>query len=504
MYLLILFCITFSGTIFSAQITNNIDGVGPQGLTRPYICVQNTAGQVGLILAPNQSGDANQASGNKYYAGASLRFGGCNPDNSYLGYIGFSVDASGHNSISGYSPPNGVHVVYSQPNIDSNGVVGGAIRYTPIEFNPTLHQPQVTPNTFFAGINLSGLEFGQVIEPFVIPNLSNADSKSIQSDLKDTNAFIDGGMNTIRVPISWGYLQLDGPGVGPINLGYYENYIRPLLQTLTQAHVYTMIDLHAYMRYSKFGHEYSGCGANGKCPDGTLILDPAAYQSVWGQLFSLIQQDQTIDKQYIMLDLVNEPVGIPDDKVFTIQAGLITFLRNQGFDGYILVEGNNWSGLHSWATETWTGAAGKIYSNATLFTRKNFARAGITDLSKILINVHQYLDSNYSGTHDDCQQNLETTGPSGFNLKLFANYLKDNELQAIVTEFGTGKNADSCRAPLTKFMQYLQDNTATNQSGGFVGWTIWSAGHGWGDYNLRVKPGSYHMSILKAALDHTL
>jgi len=65
-----------------------------------------------------------------------------------------------------------------------------------------------------------------------------------------------------------------------------------------------------------------------------------------------------------------------------------------------LFEGNSWSGLHSWITEHWTGTDGKTYSNATLFTRDNFKKAGITDLSKILINVHQYLDSDYSGTHD--------------------------------------------------------------------------------------------------------
>ena len=68
------------------------------------------------------------------------------------------------------------------------------------------------------------------------------------------------GMNTIRLPLSWGYLQLGGVGLGQINLGYYDNYIRHLLQTLTHAHVYTI------------------------------------------------------------LDLVNEPVDVPDDKVFTIQA----------------------------------------------------------------------------------------------------------------------------------------------------------------------------------------
>ena len=500
MYKFAVLLMSLPSLVFSAQMTNSIDGVGPKGTTRPYICLQNASGKVALALAPGKTGDANAASGNLYYAGASLRFGGCSPDNSYLGYVGFTINNTGNNAVSSYSPPAGVHVVYADPSIDSKGHVGGAITYTPIEVNSTLHKAKPTKNWPFVGINLSGLEFSKTIDPFVIPNLSAVDSDTPNSDLKDTEAFINAGMNTVRVPVSWGYLQLDGAGVGPINKAYYENYVRPLLQTLTQAHVHTIVDLHAYMRYSQFGEQYSGCGMDGPCPDGTMILDDKAYQSVWGQLMALIQQDASIDKEYILADLVNEPVGIPDDKVFTVQTALISMLREQGFNGYILVEGNSWSGLHSWTTEQWTGKGGQTYSNATLFTRANFAKAGITDLSKILINVHQYLDSNYSGTHDTCQQDLSTTGPNGFNLNAFVDYLTENQLQAIVTEFGTGRNAASCRAPLAQFMTYLKDNAVMNKSHGFVGWTIWASGHGWGDYNLRVKPTSYHMSVLREVM----
>lgn len=479
-------------------MTNNIQGVGPHGQFKPYICIQNSAGDMTLKLAPGQSGDANLAAGNPYYVGATLRFGGCGYDNSYLGYVGFTINNNGNNAINSYSPPVGVHVLYSNPSIDHRGFVEGAITYTPIDMNPHLTHANPTSTWYFTGINLSGLEFGKAIDPVVIPNLSETNSNGLNSDLNDMQAFIGAGINTVRVPLSWGYLQLDGAGVGALNHAYYDNYVKPLLQTLTQAHVHTIVDLHAYMRYSKFGEQYSGCGASGPCPDGTLILDKNAYQSVWGQLIDLIQSDTKIDKEYIMVDLVNEPVGIPDDKVFTIQAALITFLRNKQFNGYILVEGNNWSGLHSWTTEHWSGSDGQAYSNATLFTRDHFAKAGITDLSKILINVHQYLDSDYSGTHDTCQQNLDTTGPNGFNLNAFVDYLAENKLRAIVTEFGTGRNEASCNAPLAQFMTYLKDNTSTDKEYGFMGWTIWSSGHGWGNYHLRVKPTSYQMRVISS------
>ncbi|MDP3705272.1 MAG: cellulase family glycosylhydrolase [Legionellaceae bacterium] len=483
---------------FAANITNDIQGVGPSGSIKPYLCIQNSSGNVTLKLAPGMSGDGNTASGNAYYVGATIRFNGCTTNDSYLGYVGFSLNQSGNNAINSYTPPQGVHVTYSNPNIDSSGHVTGSITYSPIAVNSSL--PQAETNTspwLFTGINLSGMEFGKVIEPIVIPNLSKEDANGGYSDLADTSAFIKAGINTIRVPISWSYMQMDGPGKGALSDDYYDDFLHPLLATLTQAKVYAIVDLHAYMRYSTYGEQYSGCGSDGKCPDGQLILDSAAYKSVWGQLLDKMQADSSIDMDYIMIDLVNEPVDVPDDKVFTIQADLINMLRNKSFNGYILVEGNNWTGLHSWTTTPWTGSDGQVYTNATLFTRNNFAKAGITDLSHIAINVHQYLDSDYSGTHSDCQQDLTTTGANGFNLNAFVDYLNENKLQAIVTEFGTGKNESSCMTPLTQFMQYLSDNTAKNKEYGFIGWTIWSTGHGWGNYNLRVTPTSYHMKALK-------
>ena len=489
-------------SVFAANISNHIAGIGPNGSIKPYFCIQNTAGQI-TPLAPNKSLDGNAASGNLYYVGGALRFNGCSESDSYLGYLGVSLSASGSNSISTYSPPEaGVHVAFSNPSISSSGIMPGAIVFTPIDINHNLvNAPSSIPVWQYAGVNLSGLEFDKVVNPTVVPNLSITDKDTAVSDLANLIALINGGINTIRVPISWDYLQMDGPGKGSISSEYYVNFVRPLIATLTHAHVYTIIDMHNYMRYSIYGEQYSGCGADGACPDGTLVTDSAAYKSVWGQLLDLLQNDKEIDINYVLLDLMNEPVNVPDDLVFTIQADLINFVRSKNFTGPILVEGNSWTGLHSWTTETWVGSKGLTYSNATLFTRDNFSKAGINDLSNIFINVHQYLDSDYSGTGDHCQTDLSTIGPNGFNLDKFVQYLKNNQLKAIVTEFGAGKDSNSCKPALTGFLQYLKDNAAdSDHDYGFVGWTAWSSGHGWGDYNLLVAPNSYQWKVLGSFL----
>lgn len=503
LFITLLLC-TGGPMAYAANVTNNITGVGPQSApVSPHFCIQNADGVMTYDLQPGQSVDGNKYSGNAYYVGGALRFGGCTTDNTYLGYLGLTVNEQHQNAISGYTAPAGIHIAYTKPAIDSNGSLTGQIQYTAINPNFNLPSPVGNNKTWpFVGINLSGLEFSKMIDPVVVPNLSQEDASGSFSDLADTKAFVNAGMNLLRVPVRWAYLQLDGPGQGDINSNYYDTYVKPLVESTTSAKIYTLVDLHSYMRYSIFGQQYAGCGPDGPCPDGTMITDAKAYQDIWSKLYNKMKSDPNINMNYVMFDLVNEPVGVPDDKVFTIQASVINTLRSQGFTGYILVEGNNWSGLHSWTTSSWPSTDGKTtYTNASLFTRDNFAKAGITDLSKIVINAHQYLDADYSGTHDSCQTDLTTTGANGFNLDAFAQYLKQNHLQAMITEFGGGKDASSCAPAIKQFVSYLQNNAAQGSDTGFIGWTIWSSGHGWGDnYNLRVKPTSYHMQALQPFL----
>lgn len=481
-------------TAHATSITNAISGVGPNEITRPYLCLYNAEGAVTLALAPDQSGDANLASGSPDHAQARLRFEGCDAKHEDLGSLQLSIGPQITTpTVTNYASPKGIHIAYINAGVNPQGKVVGNIVYTPIQANFNLTPAKPTQLAQFTGINLSGLEFGQTILPSTLPNLSQEDADTPYSDLADMQSFLQTGMNTVRIPINWSFLQWNGPGRMILNHDYYTNYIKPLLETLTSAKVHTILDLHCNMHYSVYGQH----DLNNYCPAGTLILDETAYIYVWEQLWQQIQMDASINPDYLLFDLTNAPLHVPEDTVFTIQASLIKRLRQHGFSGYILVQGNAGSELRTWTTHQWVGKDGETYSNATLFTRNNFLQAGITDLSKILINVHQYFDVDYQGTHHKCLQDLGTTGPDGFNLEAFVHYLQDNQLRAIVTDFGVGKNALSCTAPLTHFMKYMQENLASDRPYGFVGWTIWSTGHAWDNYILRVKPDSYIMDVLR-------
>src|SRR3990167_7091076 len=153
--------------VYAAKVTNNITGVGPtKGLVNPYFCIQDENGQVTYALAPGMTVDGNQYSGSAYYVGGSLRFGGCDWSNSYLGYVGFNVNEQHNNKFSSYTPPQGVHVIYAEPAIDGKGNITGSIQYTPINpnFNLLSTAPSQNKDWNFVGVNLSGLEFSKMID----------------------------------------------------------------------------------------------------------------------------------------------------------------------------------------------------------------------------------------------------------------------------------------------------------------------------------------------------
>jgi endoglucanase len=482
----------------ASTVTNQITGVGPSDISKkinPIWCIQDESGEVTYSLAYGDSVDPYAYSANAGYAGGALRFNGCAYEDTYLGYMGLS------GSTISYESPEGVHISYKNREIDGEGNLKGAIEYTAIEPNFNLPVPCGGNRTWeYTGVNWSGNEFGKEPAPNTIINFSEEDAATDSSDLAEMKDFTLSGLNAVRMPNHWGFLQPDGAGKGDIYANFYDSYIKPSFQSTTSAGHYTIVDLHAYFRYSEFGTQAAGCDGTGPCPDGTLTTDSAVYIDVLTKLYELMSKDPEIDMSRVLID-INEPVEVPDDKVFTVQVDVIKALQAAGFTGKFLVSGNFWSGLHSWTSSSWTGSDGKNYTNANLFTRDNFIAAGIDPDASLILDTHQYLDSDYSGTHSDCLTDLSTTGTTGFNLQAYVDYLEDNQFQAMVTEFSVGSDQSTCEPALRQFLDYMQTNAVTaDKKHGFVGWQMWGAGHGWGDYEMGVTPDSYKWEIASSYL----
>ncbi len=127
-------------------------------------------------------------------------------------------------------------------------------------------------------------------------------------------------------------------------------------------------------------------------------------------------------------------------------------------------------------------------SNAT-------ALASLYDpLGRSAIEVHQYLDTDSSGTSAAC-----VSGSIGAErLVGFTDWLRTTGHIGFLGEFGAADNA-ACRQALDGMLGYIEQHRAV-----WLGWSYWAGGAWWNaDYPFNVQPGAHgrdkpQMSILSA------
>ena len=135
-------------------------------------------------------------------------------------------------------------------------------------------------------------------------------------------------------------------------------------------------------------------------------------------------------------------------------------IRAAGAEQLILAPGNGYTGGHSWNQTT--GTNGDAPSADYLYQ--------LTDpLNNTAIDVHEYLDVDFSGSHQACTQ----SGPA--NLDFLTNWLREHNLKAIVSETGASNNTQ-CAQYLTDLLTYIEDQPE------YIGWAMWAAGPFWGTY----------------------
>jgi hypothetical protein len=127
--------------------------------------------------------------------------------------------------------------------------------------------------------------------------------------------------------------------------------------------------------------------------------------------------------------------------------------------------------------------------------------------------MHQYFDSNYSGTHLQCnfyqnyqdfESKLSLIDAQGNDL--LGNWIKANHMKVFLGEFGaadagtnnTLKDFNNCRKDVGYMLQYTQEhayNAAKPDQGGFIGWTAWRANKhgftGFGAFNYLQQENDY-------------
>lgn len=299
----------------------------------------------------------------------------------------------------------------------------------------------ICPATTYKGVNIAGAEFGNAIPgtayfDFVWPSSAELDY------------FHNKGMNAVRVPFRWERMQ---PSLNGALDATYLAGLDAVVAHAASIGVTVLVDPHNYARY------------NGQVV-GSANLSNAALADLWSRLAS-----HFLVNSNVIFGLMNEPNSMPTEQWVGAANAAIAAIRGTGSGHLILVPGNAWTGAHSWS-QTWYGTANAV------------AMLGITDSGNhFAFELHQYFDSNYSGTSETCKS---VSGTGANELANVTSWLRSHGRKGFLGEFAGANNPD-CHAAIISAMNYLDTNEDV-----WLGWTWWAAGAWWGEYMYTLEPAA--------------
>lgn len=289
----------------------------------------------------------------------------------------------------------------------------------------------------FTGINLSGGEFYGP-KPGIVPVYGK---NFIYPSPAEFDYFAAKGMNVFRLPFLWETLQpVPDQALNPEEA----DRLQEVVTGATRKGLTVLLDPHDYARY--FGKIIGSPGASN-----------AAFADFWGRLAARFRSNPRV-----WFGLMNEPHDLPADQWRDAANAAIAAIRKAGAKNLILVPGTAWTGAHSWVS-----------------SGNGEAMLGIVDPQQhYLVEVHQYLDADNSGTHSEA---VNTTIGSE-RLLQFTLWCRQHHQRGFLGEFGAADNPIAAQATddMLTFMERNRDV--------WVGFTWWSAGPWWGDYQFTLEP----------------
>ncbi|KAJ7707642.1 glycoside hydrolase family 5 protein [Mycena rosella] len=302
----------------------------------------------------------------------------------------------------------------------------------------------------FFGVNQSGAEFGSATWPgtwgkdFTFPAPSSIDY------------FVGKGFNFFRVPFLMERLVPPATGItGPFSSAYLAN-LTTTINYITSKGAFAALDPHNYMIYNN-----------------AAITSTSNFQTFWTNLAGQFKNNNNVIfgkylhsasfPQLTDPDVMNEPNGIPASTAFALNQAAVNGIRASGATTQlILVEA--WTG--GW---TWVSSGNSAVFGAIKDPNNNVA-----------IEMHQYLDSDGSGTNATCVSS--TIGAE--RLAAATSWLQANNLKGFLGEIGAGNNA-ACISAVSGALCSMQ------QSGVWIGASWWAAGPWWPtDYFTSIEPPS--------------
>ncbi|KAL4889352.1 glycoside hydrolase superfamily [Aspergillus ambiguus] len=296
------------------------------------------------------------------------------------------------------------------------------------------------------GVNESGAEFGEGNIPGTLgTDYTWPDTSKIQT-------LRSAGMNIFRVPFLMERLVPDDMTGTPDST--YLQALKKTVTAITDSGAYAVLDPHNYGRYS-----------------GSIISSTSDFKAFWKTVAG-----EFASNEKVIFDTNNEYHDMEQSLVLDLNQAAINGIRAAGAKTqYIFVEGNSYTGAWKWAS-----------------TNDNLAQLTDSADDKLIYEMHQYLDSDGSGTSETCVSS--TIGKE--RMQSATQWLKNNNKKGFLGEFAGGAN-QQCETAVEGMLEYMSQNSDV-----WMGAEWWAAGPWWGDYMYSLEPtdgAAYdaYMPILK-------
>ncbi|GJD80950.1 cellulase family glycosylhydrolase [Methylobacterium gregans] len=285
------------------------------------------------------------------------------------------------------------------------------------------------------GINLAGADFGAGQTP------GRLGTDYTYPTRQEIDYYAGKGMSVIRLPFLWERAQLTENG--PLNASELAQ-MDAVVGYAASRGMQVILEPHNFG--SGFGHLI-----------GSAETPNTAFADFWGRFASHFAGSGNV-----VFGLMNEPHQQTAQQWLGSANAAIAAIRSTGARQEILVPGSYWSGAHSWVST----------DNDTVIG------PGIVDpLNNFAFEVHQYLDSDSSGTH----ANVVSASIGVERLSAVTQWAEATHSRLFLGEFGVAQDATSLAA-LGNMVAYMQAHPV------WVGATYWAAGPWWGDYMYTIEP----------------
>lgn len=309
----------------------------------------------------------------------------------------------------------------------------------------------------YTGVNLAGAEFGAQVLPGVYNTHYTYPTAS------EVNYFVGKGMNTFRLPFRWERLQQTQNGILDATelarMDAFVNHATGLGATV-------ILDPHNFARYYPDPNNYqsSSIGLVGSA------VPNSAFADFWGKVANHYKSNPRV-----MFNLMNEPNSMPTEQWVAAANSAITAIRGTNARNLILVPGNAWTGAWTWSAN-WYGTPNAV------------AMLNIQDpLNNYAYDVHQYLDSDGSGT----SQSIVNATIGSQRLAGFTQWLRSHGKRGFLGEWAVARQivGNSAGQIGDEAMLDLMAHVEANDDV-WLGWAWWASGPWWGEYMFTLNPTS--------------